>query len=121
MKAFFGHQVDLEPASLRVGGGAGVNQPGEAVQRTFEVLYLDERARVVRFLPEAGSDSQPQLFVFERIAEGEGEEEDGEEGDEDDEEEVGVLPFCRIAQCMRRPWPRMLQRWHRLSVNHRLL
>ena len=44
-----------------------------------QVLYLDERARVVRFLPDADSDSEPQLFVFERIP-AEAEEEDDEVG-----------------------------------------
>ncbi len=44
----------------------GADDQTEAVQRRFEVLYLDEAARIVRFLPEADSDSEPQLFVFER-------------------------------------------------------
>lgn len=48
-------------------GDAGLSQQSEAVQRLFEVLYLDERVRVVRFLPDRDSISQPQLFVFERI------------------------------------------------------
>ena len=59
-------QVDLQPASVKVGGGVGADEQTEAVQRRFEVLYLDEAARVVRFLPDADSDSEPQLFVFER-------------------------------------------------------
>ena len=59
-------QVDLRPASVRVGGGVGADDQTEAVQRRFEVLYLDESARIVRFLPDANSDSDPQLFVFER-------------------------------------------------------
>lgn len=50
-------------------GNAGVSQQSEAVQRKFEVLYLDERVRVVRFLPETDSESEPQLFVFEREVE----------------------------------------------------
>ena len=44
----------------------GADDQTEAVQRRFEVLYLDESARVVRFLPDADSGSEPQLFVFER-------------------------------------------------------
>ena len=44
----------------------GADDQTEAVQRRFEVLYLDESARIVRFLPDADSDSDPQLFVFER-------------------------------------------------------
>ena len=44
----------------------GADDQTEAVQRRFEVLYLDESARIVRFLPDADSDSEPQLFVFER-------------------------------------------------------
>ena len=44
----------------------GADDQTEAVQRRFEVLYLDEAARIVRFLPDADSDSEPQLFVFER-------------------------------------------------------
>ena len=59
-------QVDLQPASVRVGGGVGADDQTEAVQRRFEVLYLDESARIVCFLPGADSDSDPQLFVFER-------------------------------------------------------
>ena len=59
-------QVDLQPASVKVGGGVGADNQSEAVERRFEVLYLDGFARVVRFLPEADSDSEPQLFVFER-------------------------------------------------------
>lgn len=59
-------QVDLQPASLKVGGGVGADDQTEAVSRSFEILYLDESARVVRFLPDADSDSDPQLFVFER-------------------------------------------------------
>lgn len=63
-------QVDLEPAALKVAGNAGLSQQSEAVQRLFEVIYLDEQVRVVRFLPDRDSDSQPQLFVFERIPTG---------------------------------------------------
>ncbi len=81
--------MDLEPASLRVGGGPGVSPPGGGVQRAFEVLYLDERARVVRFLPGADSGSAPQLFVFERIGEEAAEEEEEEE--DEDGPEVGAL------------------------------
>ena len=44
----------------------GADDQSEAVQRRFEVLYLDESARVVRFLPDADSESEPQLIVFER-------------------------------------------------------
>jgi hypothetical protein len=51
-----------------VAGDAGLTQQSEAVQRLFEVLYLDQRVRVVRFLPDRDSNSQQQLFVFERIA-----------------------------------------------------
>ena len=63
------HQVDLEPAALKEAGNAGLRQQSEAVERTFEVLYLDERVRIVPFLPDADSGSQPQLFVFQREAE----------------------------------------------------
>ena len=58
--------MDLQPASVKVGGGVGAEDQTEAVQRRFEVLYLDEIARIVRFLPDADSESEPQLFVFER-------------------------------------------------------
>lgn len=68
-------QVDLRPASVKVGGGVGADDQTEAVQRRFEVLYLDEAARVVRFLPDADSDSEPQLFVFEREGAGASEDE----------------------------------------------
>ena len=74
MRALLG-QVDLAPASVKVGGGVGADDQTEAVQRRFEVLYLDEAARIVRFLPEADSDSEPQLFVFEREGAGALEEE----------------------------------------------
>ncbi|CAL8467633.1 g7171 [Coccomyxa elongata] len=85
--------VDLEPAALKVAGNAGLSQQSEAVQRKFEVLYLDERVRVVRFLPEADSESEPQLFVFER--EVEDAEDDVEEEEDEPEEEAAALPFLR--------------------------
>lgn len=58
-KPFGACQVDLEP----------VGRPGgEPITRRFEVLYLDDRVRVVQFLPEE-EDREPSYFVFERLAE----------------------------------------------------
>ncbi len=50
---------------------------GREVQRTFEVLYLDERLRIARFQPD--DDREPQLFVFKRAGAATEEEEDEEE------------------------------------------
>ena len=52
---------------------------GREVQRTFEVLYLDERLRVARFQPDG--DREPQLFVFKRAGAATEAEEDEEEDD----------------------------------------
>ena len=60
---------------------------GREVERMFEVLYLDERLRVARFLPEEGRE--PQLFVFRRAGNPE-EAMDEEEEDEEEEEEEEV-------------------------------
>lgn len=76
-------------------GDAGLKQQSEAVRRTFEVLYLDERVRVVRFLPDRNSDSLPQLFIFER---------EGVEAEEDDAE---VFPSTFHA-VVDRSFPRVL-------------
>ena len=59
-------QVNFEPAA--------VNR-GESITRRFEVLFLDERVRVVQFLPEE-EDREPVLFVFERVAEEDTEEQE---------------------------------------------
>ncbi|KAK9831012.1 hypothetical protein WJX81_008474 [Elliptochloris bilobata] len=57
---------------------------GREVQRTFEVLYLDERLRVAKFQPEDGCE--PQLFVFRRSGDAvDDEEEEAEEEDKEDE------------------------------------
>ena len=84
-------QVDLQPASVKVGAGVGASDQTEAVQRRFEVLYLDEAARIVRFLPDAESDSEPQLFVFER---------EGADAFEDEVCISGMWVGCLSPACM---------------------
>lgn len=61
---------------------------GREVERTFEVLYLDERLRVARFQP--GDGREPQLLVFRRAGDPE-EAMDEEEEEEEDETEVDSL------------------------------
>ena len=83
LRLFCYGQVDLGPPKVDVGGGVGGSGKGEPVRRQFEVLYLDERVRVVNFLPDEDEDREPSLFVFERL-----DVDDGE--DDDEEEEVGA-------------------------------
>lgn len=59
---------------------------GREVQRTFEVLYLDERLRVARFQPD--DNREPQLFVFKRA----GAATEAEEDEEEDDVEI-----CRVS------------------------
>lgn len=40
---------------------------GEEVTRRFEVLYVDERVRIVEFLSE--KEPEPVIFIFKRVAE----------------------------------------------------
>ena len=70
---------------------------GREVERTFEVLYLDERLRVARFQPEDGRE--PQLFVFRRAADPEEEEEEEEEVRMPQHARVWRLRCCQ--QCMK--------------------
>ena len=56
-------QITLEPARIY-----GIKLGPESTERTFEVLYLDERVRVVQFLPsKSGKSSEPVLFVLRRL------------------------------------------------------
>lgn len=46
----------------------GVQLGPERAERTFEVLYLDERVRIVQFLPhDPEKSSEPVLFVLRRL------------------------------------------------------
>lgn len=63
---------------------------GEPIKRRFEVVYLDERVRVVQFIPEE-EDRETSLFIFERIAD-EAEIEE-EEGEDDQPAKRGWLPL----------------------------
>ena len=57
-------QITLQPAKLY-----GLKLGPESTERTFEVLYLDERVRVVKFLPdESSQNSEPVLFVLRRLS-----------------------------------------------------
>jgi len=76
---------------LTVTGGDSYRVVLEKATRDFEILYLDDRVRVVEFVPSDGRDRQ--LFVFKRIGAGGGEGgEDGEEEAAAEEEEEGVPP-----------------------------
>lgn len=56
-------QITLEPARIY-----GIKLGPESTERTFEVLYLDERVRVVQFLPSSpAKGSEPVLFVLRRL------------------------------------------------------
>ena len=74
-----------------VGWQIALEDGGREVERTFEVLYLDERLRVARFQPEDGRE--PQLFVFRRAG-------DPEEGMDDEEEEEEEEDEVRISLCV---------------------
>lgn len=66
---------------------------GREVERTFEVLYLDERLRVARFQPEDGRE--PQLFVFRRAGDPEeAMDDEEEEEEEEDEDEVCISRYA---------------------------
>ena len=62
-------QVAFEPSELQLAGGSPPlkqqESEGDVLERMFEVLYLDDRVRVVNFIKK---DDPPVLFVFERIA-----------------------------------------------------
>ena len=63
--------VSVEP-SLQITVQAarifGVKLGPERAERKFEVLYLDERVRVVQFLPsDSQQRSEPVLFVLRRL------------------------------------------------------
>ena len=77
-------QVNFEPAA--------VNR-GESITRRFEVLFLDERVRVVQFLPEE-EDKDPVLFVFERVAEEDTEEQEVEVWRQIDCASFGCMLLC---------------------------
>ena len=54
----------MEPAKLH-----GLRLGPESTERTFEVLYLDRRVRVVEFLPDkSAKSSEPVLFVLRRLS-----------------------------------------------------
>lgn len=56
-------QITLEPARIY-----GIKLGPESTERTFEVFYLDERVRIVQFLPSSpGKSSEPVLFVLRRL------------------------------------------------------
>lgn len=57
------YKITLEPARIY-----GIKLGPESTERTFEVLYLDERVRVVQFLPSSpAKGSEPVLFVLRRL------------------------------------------------------
>lgn len=56
-------QITIEPAKIY-----GLKLGSESTERMFEVLYLDERVRVVQFLPSnLSKSSEPVLFVLRRL------------------------------------------------------
>lgn len=57
-------QITVEPATIY-----GIKLGPESAERTFEVLYLDERVRIVQFLPsDLAQSSDPVLFVLRRLS-----------------------------------------------------
>ena len=61
-------QLTLQPAKI-YGIQLG---PSREIERLFDVLYLDDKVRVVEFLPDGSPDSnstQPVLFVMRRLSE----------------------------------------------------
>lgn len=60
-------QLTLQPAKI-FGIQLG---PSKSVERVFDVLYLDEKVRVVEFLPDQSPNSntpEPVLFVLRRLS-----------------------------------------------------
>lgn len=56
-------QITVEAAKI-----FGVKLGPERAERNFEVLYLDERVRIVQFLPsDSQQSSEPVLFVLRRL------------------------------------------------------
>ena len=56
-------QITVEAAKI-----FGVKLGPERAERNFEVLYLDERVRIVQFLPNnPEQSSEPVLFVLRRL------------------------------------------------------
>ena len=56
-------QITVEAAKI-----FGVKLGPERAERKFEVLYLDERVRIVQFLPnDPEQSSEPVLFVLRRL------------------------------------------------------
>ncbi|KAK9816560.1 hypothetical protein WJX72_001979 [[Myrmecia] bisecta] len=81
------YRVTLQSPSIKLAGGKGGDAADEnGVERLFEVVYLDSRIRVVRFLPTQ-EQGDPSVFVFQRTAAQADEEEEEEEVYEEEEEE----------------------------------
>ena len=60
-------QLTLQPAKIY---GVQIG-PSRRIERLFNVLYLDEKVRVVEFLPNESPDSNstvPVLFVMRRLS-----------------------------------------------------
>ena len=60
-------QLTLQPAKI-YGIQLG---PSREIERLFDVLYLDDKVRVVEFLPDQSPDSNstdPVLFVMRRLS-----------------------------------------------------
>ena len=60
-------QLTLQPAKI-FGIQLG---PSKSIERVFDVLYLDEKVRVVEFLPDQSpnsNSSEPVLFVLRRLS-----------------------------------------------------
>jgi len=63
----FHMQLILQPAKI-FGIQLG---PSKSIERVFDVLYLDEKVRVVEFLPDQSpnsNSSEPVLFVLRRLS-----------------------------------------------------
>ncbi len=63
-------QVMLEAPTLKLGDGQEKPQQSKSypTQRKFEVLYLDEQIKIIRYLPDE-ADKERVLFVQRRVPE----------------------------------------------------
>ena len=78
-------QTTTQTGPLTITGPASYRVVLDGATRNFDVLYVDDRVRVVEFVPSDGRDKQ--LFVFERVQDEEEEEEEDVQYEEEEDEE----------------------------------
>ena len=82
-------RTTTQTGPLTITGPASYRVVLDGATRNFDVLYVDDRVRVVEFVPSDGRAKQ--LFVFERVQDEEEEEEEAFECEEEDEEEEAAM------------------------------